>query len=78
MPTTDCAVQPQKSLLPRRVPMPDFAVIAPVRHVAEGRTERRAAVPNLWKDRSLVLCWWRSRASLGVSWRVMVSLPGLL
>ena len=27
----------------------------------------------LWKERELVLCWWRRRASLGVSGRVMNS-----
>lgn len=53
-PAVECQVQPEKKLLPRRVLAPDFAVIRPVRHVAQGRTERRETVPKLWKDRSLV------------------------
>ena len=50
----EVATQPTQPLLPRRVLRPDFAIIPPVRHVAEGRLEPRAAVPQLWKDRSLV------------------------
>ncbi|HOC19105.1 MAG TPA: family 78 glycoside hydrolase catalytic domain [Vicinamibacterales bacterium] len=42
-----------KTLLPRRVPYPDFAVTRPVAHVAEGRVEKRAQVERLWKDRAL-------------------------
>ncbi len=53
-PGVDCQVQPEKKLLPRHVLAPEFAVIPPVRHVSQGRTERRETVPNLWKDRSLV------------------------
>ena len=53
-PVVECPVQPEKKLLPRHVLAPEFAVIRPVRHVAQGRTERRQTVPNLWKDRSLV------------------------
>ncbi|MCY2988935.1 MAG: hypothetical protein NTY19_13850 [Planctomycetota bacterium] len=50
----ECRVQPEKKLLPRHVLAPEFAVIRPVRHVAQGRTERQQTVPSLWKDRSLV------------------------
>jgi len=53
-PTVECPVQPEKQLLPRHVLAPDFAVIQPVRHVGQGRMERRETVPKLWKDRSLV------------------------
>ncbi len=53
-PVADCQVQPEKKLLPRHVLAPEFAVIPPVRHVSQGRTERRETVPKLWKDRSLV------------------------
>ncbi len=53
-PVIECPVQPEKKLLPRHVPVPDFAVVPPVRHVAQGRTERRETVSKLWKDRSLV------------------------
>ena len=42
-----------KRLLPRRVPLPDFAVTRPAAHVAEGRVETKAAVERVWKDRSL-------------------------
>jgi alpha-L-rhamnosidase len=50
----ECQVQPEKSLLPRHVLAPEFAVIPPLRHVAQGRIERLPTVPKLWKDRSLV------------------------
>jgi len=53
-PVADCQVLPEKKLLPRHVLAPEFAVIPPVRHVSQGRTERRETVPQLWKDRSLV------------------------
>ncbi|HPM79610.1 MAG TPA: hypothetical protein PLF81_02880 [Candidatus Anammoximicrobium sp.] len=53
-PVADCQVLPEKKLLPRHVLAPEFAVIPPVRHVGQGRTERRETVPKLWKDRSLV------------------------
>ena len=43
-----------KQLLPRRVPLPQFEIRSPVRHVARGTIERREEVDNLWKDRSLV------------------------
>ncbi len=36
-PVVECQVQPEKKLLPRHVLAPEFAVIPPVRHVAQGR-----------------------------------------
>ena len=45
--------QPQKQLLPRRVPFPQLTEIPPVRYVSSGRIEHRDEVPKLWKDRSL-------------------------
>lgn len=50
---TQCAVQPRKALLPRRVPYPDFAVQAPVALVSSGTVETGVQVSKPWKDRSL-------------------------
>ncbi|HID24583.1 MAG TPA: hypothetical protein EYP14_19590, partial [Planctomycetaceae bacterium] len=47
------AIQPTKTLLPRRVLYPTFTVRRPQRHGPHGRMERLKKVPRLWKDRSL-------------------------
>lgn len=49
-----CAVQTQKQTIERRVLAPEFALLRPVRQVAQGKIEQRESVPDLWKDRSLV------------------------
>ena len=51
--TVETEAVPDKRLLPRRVPYPDFAVTRPVAQIAEGRVEKRAAVERPWKDRAL-------------------------
>lgn len=50
----ETAVQPNKNLLPRRAPYPDFAQARPRKIVGAGTVEKRATVETLWKDRSLV------------------------
>ncbi len=50
----ETTVAPKKTLLARRVFLPDFHVTLPMRHIAQGRIDRLAKVEKLWKDRSLV------------------------
>jgi alpha-L-rhamnosidase len=52
--TVETEVLDARQLLPRRVPVPDFAVVRPVSHVSGGRVTRRPAIERLWKDRALV------------------------
>jgi alpha-L-rhamnosidase len=49
----DTEILPPKRLLERGVLAPDFNLVRPVRHVAEGRVERLPKVDRPWKDRSL-------------------------
>ena len=53
MRTVDCAPQPGGRLLPRRVDLPDYAIVAPVRVVSEGEVETGRPVEKPWKDRAL-------------------------
>ena len=48
-----CAVLPDKKLLPRRVPYPDFHLRQPVRHVSRGKIKTGVKPGKIWKDRSL-------------------------
>lgn len=50
---TKCSVVGSKSLLPRRVPYPTFAVRPPVAHVATGTVQKGDVPQGAWKDRSL-------------------------
>jgi alpha-L-rhamnosidase len=43
-----------RQLLPRRVPVPEFAIARPVSHVSGGRVLKLPTVERLWKDRALV------------------------
>lgn len=49
----ELAIQPGVALLPRRVPMPEFARIHPKLHLAQGVMHKVDAVESLWRDRSL-------------------------
>jgi alpha-L-rhamnosidase len=49
----NCAVQPPKSLLPRRVPYPRYSVRQPSLITATGTMQTGAKVKQPWKDRSL-------------------------
>ena len=48
-----CAVQPEKKLIPRRIPYPKFQVLPAARLVRGGRVERTGPPAKPWKDRSL-------------------------
>ncbi len=48
-----CATLPEKRLLHRRVPYPEFAVCPPSKHVSSGTMVRRERVGRTRKDRSL-------------------------
>jgi alpha-L-rhamnosidase len=48
-----CAIQPAKSLLPRRVAYPTFNCRPACWHVAQGMVKTGIAVDKPWKDRSL-------------------------
>jgi alpha-L-rhamnosidase len=48
-----CAVQPVKSLLPRRVSMPRFDLRQPLMQLGTGSIETGVTVEKPWKDRSL-------------------------
>ena len=52
-PDVACAVQPDKHLLPRRVPYPRFVKHPCVRHLVHGTVETGIEVDRLWKDRAL-------------------------
>jgi alpha-L-rhamnosidase len=49
----ECSVAPAKTLLPRGVPYPEFAMRQPVRHESQGGVRRVAVAGRIWKDRSL-------------------------
>ncbi len=51
--TTVCAVLPEKKLLPRRVPYPDFRLRRPVWDVSRGRIKTGVKPEDIWKDRAL-------------------------
>ena len=48
-----CVVQPEKTLLDRGVPYPDFHIVPATKVVMEGTIRRVPKVERLWKDRSL-------------------------
>lgn len=50
---TRCQVQPDRPLLPRRVPYCDFSLVRPVCLVARGQIRTGLRVDKPWKDRSL-------------------------
>ncbi len=52
-PAVACAVQPPKSLLPRRVPYTSFRVLPAVWQAGAGRVERGEPPKKPWTDRSL-------------------------
>lgn len=52
-PPPGLAVGPEKRLLPRGVPYPEFALRQPVATVARGRMVRGAMPERVWKDRAL-------------------------
>jgi len=51
--TVECAVMPEKKLLPRGVAYPRFLCRQPVRHLSRGRIEKLLEVDKLWRDHSL-------------------------
>jgi len=51
--TVKCAVQPKKTLLPRRIAQPDYALRQPSWRVSGGELRTGVAVAKPWKDRSL-------------------------
>ncbi|HEX2971024.1 MAG TPA: hypothetical protein VHP11_01755, partial [Tepidisphaeraceae bacterium] len=51
---TDLAVVDSKSLLPRRVPLPQPILKYPIKQLSEGRIDFLPTPAQLWKDRSLV------------------------
>lgn len=48
------AVQPEKKLIPRRVPCPEFLLRYPVKETSAGKFDMNATVEQIWKDRGLV------------------------
>ncbi len=51
--TVECAAQPVKALLPRRIAQPDYALRQPSWRVSGGELRTSVAVAKPWKDRSL-------------------------
>lgn len=51
--TVECSVFPDKKLLPRRVPYPNFHLRYPLTHILQGTVETGIKVEHLWNDRSL-------------------------
>ena len=51
--TAKCVVQPEKQLLPRRVPFSEFKLREPVKVVSAGELKTGLKVASPWKDRSL-------------------------